>query len=210
MAAGFLAAYRGDFARAIQALEHGMILCETTGARLIFGWVASYLGFAYAHSGRIADGISLLEQGVDALTALSVMLRRSLVIGWLGEAYLLAGRVDEAADCAAQALDLARAQKERGQEAEALRLGGDVALCHASPEIEKAADAYQLALLIGEELEMRPLQARCHLGLGTMHMRSNDEVRAREHLSTASVMFAAMGMQYWQEKATCEIARLRL
>ena len=210
MAAGFLSVYRGDFARAIEVLEHAMTLCETTGARLIFGWVASYLGFAYAHSGRIADGISLLEQGVDALTGLGVMLRRSLVIGWLGEAYLFAERVDDAADCAAQALDLARAQKERGDEAEALRLAGDVTLCHARPEIEKAADAYRLALVIGEELEMRPLLARCHLGLGTMHMRSNDQVRARDHLSTASEMFAAIGMQYWQEKAICEIGRLRV
>ena len=57
------------------------------------------------------------------------MLRRSLVIGWLGEAYASVGRIDDAAECAGKALDFARDQKERGHEADALRLLGDIAVC---------------------------------------------------------------------------------
>ena len=132
MASGFLHVYRGDFPEAIRLLEHGQMLCELTGARLLFAWVAAYLGSAYAHSGRVSDGISYLEQGLDTLTTLRVLLRRSLVIGWLGEAYLSAGRIDEAADCAGKALAFARDQQERANEADALRLLGDIALRRSS------------------------------------------------------------------------------
>jgi DNA-binding NtrC family response regulator/tetratricopeptide (TPR) repeat protein len=209
MAGGFLHAYRGHFSEAIRLLEHGRMLCEVTDARLIFGWVASYLGSAYAGSGRISDGITLLEQGVDTLTTLNVMLRRSLVTSWLGEAYVSAERTDDAAECAGKALDLARAQNERGHEAEALRLLGDIALCRGGREIEDSADSYRRAMAIAKDLGMHPLLARCHLGLGTILLRTDQTVNAREHLTTALEMFRAMEMQYWIEKAAAEMADLR-
>jgi tetratricopeptide (TPR) repeat protein len=210
MADGFLHTYRGHFAEAIRLLEHGRMLCEVTGARLIFAWVSSYLGLAYTHSGRILDGVSHLEQGIETVTALRVMLRRSLVIGWLGEAYLSAGRTHDAADCAGKALDLAREQQERGHEAEALRLLGDISVCRGGRETEASADSYRQALDLAKELGMRPLLARCHLGLGTMHLRTGDPVNAQGHLTTAVDMFRAMGMQHWLEKAAGEMADLRL
>ena len=208
MASGFLHVYRGHFPEAIRLLEHGLTLCEVTGARLIFAWVASYLGSAYVHSGRISEGISYLEQGVDTLTTLRVMLRRSLVIGWLGEAYLSAGRIDDAADCAGKALDFARDQQERGNEADALRLLGDIALRRGGREIEGAAERYRQAMAIAEDLELRPLLARCHLGIGRVHLRTDDPANARKHLTTALDMFRAMQMRYWPEHVAAEMAEL--
>ena len=209
MASGFLHTYRGHFQEAIRLLEHGQTLCEVTGARLIFAWVASYLGSAYTHSGRISDGISYLEQGVETLTTLRVMLRRSLVIGWLGDAYLSAGRIGDAANCAGRALDFARDQQERGNEADALRLLGDIALSRDNRDVGAAAESYGRGMSIGKELGMRPLQARCHLGLGTMFMRTDDPVNAREHLTSASEMFREMGMEYWLERAATVMADLQ-
>ncbi len=208
MASGFLHVYRGHFPEAIRLLEHGLTLCELTGARLIFAWVASYLGSAYVHSGRISDGISYLEQGVDTLTTLRVMLRRSLVIGWLGEAYLSAGRIDDAAVCAGKALEFARDQQERGNEADALRLLGDIALRRGGREIEGAAESYRQAMAIAEDLELRPLLARCHVGIGRVHLRTDDPANAREHLTTALDMFRAMQMRYWPENVAAEMAEL--
>ena len=46
---------------------------------------------------------------------------------WLSEAYLLAGRDADGSAAAQRALDLARQPKERGQEAWALRLLGEIA-----------------------------------------------------------------------------------
>jgi tetratricopeptide (TPR) repeat protein len=209
MADGFLHAYRGEFVEAIRLLEHGLTMCEATGARLIFVWVSSYLGTAYIHSGRIADGISHLERAVERLTTLRVMLRRSLVVGWLSEAYLAAGRVGDAVDCAHNALGHARDQHEPGHEAEALRLLGEISICQGSRAIETAADSYRQAIGIAKELGMRPLLARCYLGLGRVHLQTGDSTGARGYLTTALDMFRAMGMQHWREKTEMELASLQ-
>ena len=42
----------------------------------------------------------------------------------------------------------------------------------ASLEVEPAAAAYQQAITLAEELGMRPLQAHCHLGLGSLYART--------------------------------------
>lgn len=204
MASGFLHAYQGEFSAAIRLLEHGRTLCEVTGSRLIFGWVASYLGSAYVHCERVREGVSLLEQGIDTLATLHVLLRRSLVLGWLGEAYALAGRMEEAAQCAEQALGLARAQNERGHEAEALRVLGDIAVGRGGRSVEAAEDCYRRAMAIGEELEMRPLVARCHLGLGRMHLRTGEASDGQTHLQLASTQLSALRMRYWTDQADAE------
>ena len=54
----------------------------------------------------------------------------------LGEAQLLAGRLEEAHALAERALALARAHQERGNQAYALRLLGDIAAQREPPESE--------------------------------------------------------------------------
>ena len=52
---------------------------------------------------------------------------------------------------------------------------------------------------------MRPLAAHCYLGLGKLYRRMNSRDQAREHLTTATTMYADMGMQFWLEKAEAEL-----
>ena len=52
---------------------------------------------------------------------------------------------------------------------------------------------------------MRPLEGHCHLGLGTLHRRTGDLVRAREQLTTAATMYREMDMGFWLEKAEAEL-----
>ena len=61
----------------------------------------------------------------------------------LGEAQLLAGRLEEAHALAERALALARAHQERGNEAYALRLLGDIAAQRDPPECAQAEAYYQ-------------------------------------------------------------------
>jgi hypothetical protein len=74
--------------------------------------------------------------------------------------------------CALRALELARTHRERGHQAYALRLLGDIAAHHEPPEVEAAATHYHQGLALAEELGMRPLQAHCHLGPGTLYAQS--------------------------------------
>jgi tetratricopeptide (TPR) repeat protein len=124
-----------------------------------------------------------------------------LFLAYLGEAHFLAGRRDDAIEVARRALDLAHRQKERGNEAWVLRLLGEIA-AQADPSDAKSAHAhYGQALARADELGMRPLAAHCHLGLGTLYRRTGDGAKAREHLTSAIVLYREMGMVSWLEKA---------
>ena len=128
-------------------------------------------------------------------------------MAWLGEAYLLAGRLDEAYTQAQHALEFSRAHQERGHEAYALRLLGEIHARHDPPEVEPAETHYRQALTLAEELGMRPLQAHCHLGLGTLYTRTGQREQARAELSMAIGLYRAMDMHFWLPQAEAALAQ---
>ena len=87
----------------------------------------------------------------------------------LGGGAAAAGRLEEAHALTERALALAREHQERGRQAYALRLLGEIAAQRDPPEAEPAEAHYRQALALAEELGMRPLQAHCHRGLGTLY-----------------------------------------
>jgi tetratricopeptide (TPR) repeat protein len=121
---------------------------------------------------------------------------------------LLAGRRDAALAVARRALDLAHRQKERGHEAWVLRLLGELARQEDVPDVESAEEQYRQALALADELEMRPLVAHCHLGLGKLCRRTGDHAKAQEHLATAVTMYREMDMRFWLEQAEAEMRAL--
>src|SRR6184192_1458535 len=88
---------------------------------------------------------------------------------WLSEVCRLAGHGEEAWQHARQALDLARQQKARGDEAVALHQLATIHTHTAPPDVVQAEIYYQQALALAEVLCMRPLVAHCHLGLGRLY-----------------------------------------
>ena len=109
---------------------------------------------------------------------------------------------------AQHALEFARTHQERGHEAYALRLLGDIAAHRAPPEVEPAEAQYYLALALAEELGMRPLQAHCHLGLGTLYAKTGQREPARAALTAAIELYSAMGMTFWLPQAEATLAQV--
>jgi tetratricopeptide (TPR) repeat protein len=126
----------------------------------------------------------------------------------VSEAYLLAGRMQEAVQLAGRALDLARTHKERGHEAWALRLLGEIAAHQAPLEVEPAENYYRQALALADELGMRPLVAHCHLGLGSLYAQTGQREQARAALSMAIAMYHAMEMTFWLPQAEVVLAQV--
>jgi tetratricopeptide (TPR) repeat protein len=120
---------------------------------------------------------------------------------------VLAGPLEEAQALAEQALTLARAHQERGNEAYALRLLGDIAARRDPPEHEAAEAHYQQALALANELGMRPLMAHCHLGLGSLYITTGQYEQARAALSTAIALYRTMEMTFWLPQAEAVLAR---
>ena len=206
-AVGFRSLRQGDLHQAISVLERALDLAQGAHIRFLVPQVASFLGAAYALAGRTAEALLLLEQAVEQAMVMRYMLDHALRVAWLSEAYLLAGRLDEAYTQAQHALEFSRAHQERGHEAYALRLLGEIHARHDPPEVEPAATHYRQALALAEELGMRPLQAHCHLGLGTLYTRTGQREQARAALSTAIALYRAMDMHFWLPQAEAVLAQ---
>jgi class 3 adenylate cyclase/DNA-binding winged helix-turn-helix (wHTH) protein/tetratricopeptide (TPR) repeat protein len=204
---GCLYLAQGDLAAAIRVFEEGLALCRVSGQGGSLGVIAGGLGEAYAHTGRLAEGLALLEEARrnDLCTGAvgggyATLLRR------LSAVYLLAGRVDEAWQHAGQALDLAREQKVRGEEAHVLFQLGVVQAQASPPDVPQAEACYQEALTLAEALGMRPLQAHCHCGLGSLYAKTGRPEQARATLTTAIELYRAMAMTFWLSQAEAALA----
>ena len=106
------------------------------------------------------------------------------------------------------ALALARQHQERGHQAYALRLLGEITARHKPPEREQAEAHYRQALTLAEELGMRPLMAHCHLGIGKLYATSGRHAEARAELSVAIELYRAMEMTFWLLQAEAALAKV--
>ena len=133
---------------------------------------------------------------------------QSLSVVQLGEAYLLADQVEDARSCADRAVRLARERGERGHEAWALRLLGDIASHQDHPDVATAEAHYGAAMALASELGMRPLAAHCHRGLGTLYAKIGRRAQAHAELSTAIELYRAMAMTFWLPQAEAALVQV--
>jgi class 3 adenylate cyclase/tetratricopeptide (TPR) repeat protein len=203
---GQLALRRGDLSRVLPLLERAASICREADLPAYFPSMAAALGAAYTLAGRVADAVPLLTQVMEQTTATErpAYMRCRLS---LGEAHLLNGRLEEAHALTERALAYAHAHQERGHQAYALRLLGDIAARREPPESAQAESYYRQALALAEALGMRPLVAHCHLGLGTFYARSGRRAEARTELSAAVALYRAMEMTFWLPQAETALAQ---
>jgi tetratricopeptide (TPR) repeat protein len=196
----YLKSIRGELSQAVGLLERVVAQCRDWDITSHTPIALASLGHVYAWSGRIEEGVSYLQQALTAYERAGIGFHHSLSVEQLGEAYLLADQVDNARACADRAVMLARGRGERGNEAWGLRLLGEIASHHTRPDVTAAAAHYGAAMTLAAELDMRPLVAHCHLGLGILYRRTGDPEQTQEHLTTARAMYGEMGMTHWLEK----------
>jgi tetratricopeptide (TPR) repeat protein len=205
---GLLHLRKGDLTRAIPVLEQGLDVCQAWGFQtLAFYEVAAFLGAAYVLAGRVAEALPLLERVVKQTDAMGVVFDHVLGVISLGEGYLWAGRIEDALHQAQHAVEVCHQHQQRGHEAWALRLLGEVAAQCNSSGVEQAAAHYRQALALAEELGMRPLQAHCHLGLGTLYAKLGQRQQARAELYAAIDLYRAMDMPFWLPQAEAALAQ---
>jgi tetratricopeptide (TPR) repeat protein len=203
---GVLFLLQGETNKAIPLLERALRICQSASIPVYLPFVASRLGAAHLIAGRISEGLPYLEQGVENFPTVGRVGFLSLSMVWLGEGYLRSLRVADASDLARRALDLSRAHKERGHEAWALKLQGDIALHQQN--LDEAEQCYQRAFTLSQELGMRPLQAHSHVGLGQVCEAMGLAEKARFELSAAVRLYRSMEMVLWLPKTEASLTRL--
>jgi predicted ATPase len=192
--------------KAMPALERGLGLCQVWNMRIWGAQIAALLGYAYALSGRVAEAVPLLEQAVRQNFSTSAL--NTLRMIYLSEAYLRAGRSDEAIQLAQRTLELARQYDELSNQAWVLRLLGDIYSQDDLADVQRAEVSYRQALLLAEEVGMRPLQAHTHRGLGILYTQMGRREQARKELSAAIALYRAMEMQFGLPQAEAALRQI--
>ena len=194
---------QGEYVAAVPILLRGLAVSEHVP--LLRPPITADLGVARARCGAVAEGVAHLHAAIEALRALGRLSRLPLIVVKCGEVHLLAGEPDQAERLAAEALRLAVAQNERGNEAYARHLAAEICSYRGNVAAE---GAYAEALALCTELDMRPLAARCHAGLGLSLLSGERQGEAQRHLDTAASMFGAMAMRFWLDKLESDRAEI--
>src|SRR5215475_9576705 len=205
---GLLYCRQGVLHQAIPALERGLAFCQTANFPIFFPLIASILATAYALAGHATETLPLLTQMLERVASGGRVFAHELVLTELSEACLRVGRVDEASALANRLRELSRTHTGHGYQAHACRLLGDVAMHRDPPDVDQAAAHYRQALALAEEGGLRPLQAHCHHGLGTLYATTGQREQARVALSAAIDLFRAMDMTFWLPQAEAALARV--
>jgi class 3 adenylate cyclase/tetratricopeptide (TPR) repeat protein len=203
---GLLSLEQGHIEAAIQTLAQGLTLCYASDNRDWSIPIAAGLGSAYALAGRAEEGLPLLEEAIREGLHTGKRFAQAIVLTRLSAVEQLMGRGHEAQQRARQAYDLARQQQARGDEARALF---QLATLHTEAEsldLESAEASYREALTLADALGMRPLQAHCLLGLGTLYANFDRRDEACTRLQTAIELYRAMDMTFWLPQAEAALA----
>jgi tetratricopeptide (TPR) repeat protein len=206
---GFLCRCQGELSHAIPVLQRGLALCQEVHIARWVPLIASTLGVAYALSGRTTEALPLLTQTIEHMPT-GRQGAEILTLAELSEALLLVGRVEDASALADQLHELSRTHPGRGYQAQACRLLGDIAMHRDPPDLDQAEARYHEAITLAEAPGMRPLQAHCHRGLGTLYAQRGQREQAHTELSTAVTMYCTMHMTFWlppTEAALAQVAR---
>ncbi len=202
---GLLAFRKGDLQHAVPVLEHALAQCRAADIPLYLPAIMATLGLAYVRSGQVTKALRLFDQ-VEVRQTTGGEGDRIML--HLGEGYLVAGRVEDAHRLAERLLALSRDHKERGNQAWALWLLGEIAAQRQPPNTGQAETYYQQALALAEALGMRPLRAHCHGSLGTLFTQLGQQEQARTELAAAITLYRTMAMTFWLQQTEATLAQV--
>ena len=170
--------------------------------------LAATFGTAYTLAGRVTDAVPLLTQAMEqALARERWIFTRSVVFPWGKRRWWLATSRRRRPSLSGL-WRMPVNTRNGGNEAYALHLLGEIAARRSLPEAEQAEASYRQALTLADELGMRPLQAHCHRGLGTLYTATGQREQAHTELSTAIEMYTSMEMRFWLPETEMALAQV--
>jgi tetratricopeptide (TPR) repeat protein len=205
-AAATLHLFKGDWLKARSLIEHSIAELWTGNVVVLLPWAIAPSVWVLAHLGESTESLKRLHQSKQLLerqVAKGILGHRGEAYLALGRASLVLDRLDEARHHGDRALE--SSPSHPGYAAHALHLLGDIATHPDRFDAESGEAHYRRALALAEPRGMRPLVARCHLGLGKLSRHTDKRQEAQEHLTTAATMCREMGMRFWLEQAEAEM-----
>ena len=204
---GFIHLVQGNVDLAISTLEKCQKICGDNNIQVLVPHIGSNLAYAYALAGRVDDAIPLMEKADEQSKLSGRKAAWAMRLTWLGHASLLGHQIGAAREQGQRAVALASDAGERGYEAWARKLLGDVVQEELSNPSE-ALNHYAASMELATEFAMRPLQAHIHLSLGRLHRRQNEIRQATTELRLALRDYRNMDMPNWIGATEQELSTL--
>jgi tetratricopeptide (TPR) repeat protein len=158
------------------------------------------IGLLALRQGDLPRALPLLERAVDICRDADLPNYFPRVAPALGAGYTLCGRVADAVPLLERGLEQAMALERVDLQAFCRLALGEAQLL--AGHLKEAQ-----ALALADELGMRPLQAHCHLGLGTLYSKTDRREPAHAELSTAIDLYRAMAMTFWLAQAEAALTQ---
>jgi class 3 adenylate cyclase/tetratricopeptide (TPR) repeat protein len=203
IALGFVHLIQGNVESAIKTLQTSQKICDVNNIQVLMPHIASNLAYAYAIAGRVDDAIRLVETADEQSKLTGRKAAWALRLTWLGYASLIGRQIGKAREQSQRAVTLAGDAGERGYDAWARKLLGDISQEDSNPS--EAFNHYAASMALATELAMRPLQAHIHLSLGRLHRRESQIEKARTELMQAVTAYRTMEMSTWTHVAEQEL-----
>jgi tetratricopeptide (TPR) repeat protein len=190
---------QGDYRRAIDCFEQTVAFLGEAQRRERFGEIVfpavfshAWLAVCHAELGMFAEGRVLGEEGLRIAEA--VDHPGSLMLASWGIGLLVLRQGD---------LPMALPLLER-----AVGICQDADFLSWFPfQAAPLGAAYTQALTLADALGMRPLQAHCRRGLGTLYARRGQWAQARPELGAALDLYQAMAMTFWLPQVEAVLAQ---
>ena len=199
---------RGEPERAVELLDRALSLAQEWYLAALIPAVMGSLGYAKIMSGQITDGLSMLQEATKSAEESGRLALHSLLLVYLGDALVAAKRIEDARSIAERVLALCRERGERGVEAMAHQLMGEVFSHLDSSQLDPSETHYRNALKLADELGMQPLKARCNFGIAEVHRLGGDLSKAKEKLTIAIDLFRDLEMHSWHRRSEARLHEL--
>ena len=163
---GFAFAAAGRLPEAEEALRSSLALCEKWE---FFAWATniwSCLGHVLSGLGKFEEAFDLLDRAIKRTQSSGILVNHANELAWFAEAHRLAGAGPAAVRHARQAIDVARAHEETGNETLATVVLGE-ALADTG-DYSESRSVLLRALELANELRMTPVVQRCRRQLAAL------------------------------------------
>jgi predicted ATPase len=171
--------YRREPERALAQAEEGIVLSEENGFSEWLNWGRFTHGWAIAELGQPAQGIAKMEAAVADFRHRGGQPFQPYTIALLAQAYARTGRTDQALTMLNEALAHIERTGEKVDQAEMLRLKGEVLLMHDSSAAGAAEHYFRAGRAVAQAQEAKWWELRTTVSLARLLRDTNrgDEAR---------------------------------
>lgn len=170
---GFALAIEGQLEAAEDRLREASELCRRWELSAWFMNIAAALGHVLSRRGAFTEALELLGEAVSRTRSSGILVGHSHELAWHAEAYLRSGQLAAAKECVCEAIDQAIKNEERGNQAQACLILGEIMLQQGRDDPAQAA--LRNALTLASACGMQPIVQRCHALLERLDASARQE-----------------------------------